>query len=191
MKKSIIYLGVLALTFSNGVLASNGSFNFQEKGQVVLSSSDNALVNNVASLAKDTLLADIDVIVAESYEKSLEDVIKENNDITEYQPMEVAYIESSILDQYNVFNITIDGIQFASKEKTIDQIIEEDNQTIDNSETAEVYSLSYCKTIEEIILEDSMIIDSTLDTQVMPLDFEKINTKYVKPTNIASIATIK
>ena len=190
MKKSIIYLGVLALTFSNIVLASNSNLSFQEEDVVAIISTNKVLVNDAALTIKDTILPELNITVAKSYQKSIEDIINENNDITESQPIEAAYIDSSILDQYSVFTIAIDKVQFVSTQKTIDQIIEEDNEIVNNNEATESYPLYYQKTIEEIILQDSMIIDSKLDNEVRPLDFEKINAKYVKPTNIAGIATI-
>ena len=190
MKKSIIYLGVLALTFSNVVLASKSNLSFQEEDVLAISNSNKALVNNSAFAIKDTILPELNIMEAKSYQKSIEEIINENNDITESQPLEAAYIDSCILDQYSVFTITIDKVQFVSTQKTIDQIIEEDNQIVDNTDATEILPLFYQKTIEEIIMQDSMIIESKLDNEVRSLDFEKINTKYVKPTNMAGIATI-
>jgi hypothetical protein len=190
MKKSIIYLGVLALTFSNIVSASDSNLSFQQEEVMAISNSDEVLVHNSVFAIKDTILPELNIMVAKSYQKSIEDIINENNDITESQPLEAAYIESAILEQYNVFTIAIDKIQFVSTEKTIDQIVEEDNQIVNNNEVTESLPLFYQKTIEDIILQDSMIIDSKLDNEVKPLDFEKINAKYVKPTNMAGIATI-
>lgn len=193
MKKLIINLGVLALAFSNIVLASNSNFSNQQQDVLLISRNNCMLTNNSNFQAADTILPGLDIIVVKPYQKSIEDIVNENNYITESEPMKTAYLHHSIMDQYKEVIVSIDKIEFVALEKTIDQIIAEDSQIINNEEVVEtvIYSVNYQKTIEEIILEDSIIIDSKLENEIVPLDLEKIKGTNPKTTNNAGIATLK
>jgi len=133
MKKSIIYLGIALVTFTNVALA----LDFQQ------SSNDESL--NVAQTAQSTeslepssneggdpASINPETIVVPTYQKTMEEIIAENNQI----------IESTL-----------------SLEQTASLSIAEDNQ-IDIS--IEITSVSSEEAMAERILQDSQIIESTV-----------------------------
>lgn len=143
--KSIIYLGIALGTFTNVALALNeqqASFNedssqastFQVVKNITISSTedhsrerrggkDNADVSNVQP----------DVIVFNPHEKTIEEVIAEDNLITEY---------------------ALSKTDFSAEQTKADE-----SKSLDELLLAQVYPHYSVKTAEEIIAEDSKIIE--------------------------------
>ncbi|HLF52988.1 hypothetical protein [Flavobacterium sp.] len=172
MKNSIIYLGIALLSITNSITASNVHQSFiknddssfstkQHSAEVVDSkvivteiSNDNDSTIKVFSLVEDTSIFNPDTVVFNAFERTIEEVIAENNQI----------IENGISNE----------ISFLYIEKSTEEIIAEDNEIIESTISTEVQPLQIEKTIEEIIIEDNKIIESTISNEFQPLDFEKI-----------------
>jgi hypothetical protein len=179
MRKSIIYLGIITVAFSNVALASNKSVSYQEDITAV---GINVIKTTPAEYAKkleDSTLLELNTLFGPRYKKSIEEEIIENNSIVDNVVEAPAYLESVVISNNEV--ITIDSLQYVLSEKTIDEIIAENNQIIDNYSTTEFILLSLTKTIDEIVDEDNTIIESALSTVIRPLDFDKINSRSNNP----------
>jgi len=161
-KKSIIYLGIAVVAFTNvaSALSSQQSFNneYFSLTQTVQSdgSSDAATIGNDSIEKKtgkecgDSCCINPETIVSTPYTKTMEEIIAENNQI----------IESTISND--------------TAEKATEEIIVEDNQIIDVTIVAEVGPLYSKKTTEEIIMEDSQIIESPVFNAAQPIISAKI-----------------
>ncbi|MET0759917.1 MAG: hypothetical protein ABWZ56_05825 [Flavobacterium sp.] len=172
MKNSIIYLGIALLTITNSITASNVRQSFikndasffsnkeysaeiiDSKEIVTETSNGNYSTIKVFSLVEDTAIFNPDTIVFNAYERTIEEIIAENNKI----------IESSISNE----------VSFLYIEKPIEEVIAENNQITESPVSTEIQPLQIEKAIEEIITEDNKIIESTISKEFQPLDFEKI-----------------
>lgn len=172
MKNSIIYLGIALLTITNSITASNvrqsfiksddSSLSIKEHSAAVIDSKEivpevvnsNYSTIKIFSLVEDTAIFNPETVVFNAYERTIEEVIAENNKI----------IETDISNE----------VSFLYIEKSTEEIIAEDNQIIESTVSNEVQPLQIEKTIEEIITEDNKIIESTISNEIQPLDFEKI-----------------
>jgi len=137
MKTSIIFLGLVALTFTTNTKAAT-EFKSQDLNQqelTTISGEDNqqsqwVLVNQAnadtatANNADDTVIFNPNSVVSTTYVKTIEDTIAENKLITESQ------------DLIN---------QPLSIEKTFQDYINEDNQIIESTVSTEVYPLDFEK----------------------------------------------
>jgi hypothetical protein len=156
MKKSIIYLGIAVLTFSNVIsaLAQHSFIKGESLTQTVSSnaSSDgntngNPLVerrnSNNSSNGEDTSSNDPATIIYTPYQKTIEEIIAENNQI----------IESTISPEQNT----------------------EENSTEDNQIdiAIEVSPVSTEKAMEERIIQDMQIIESSVLNTYQPIALEK------------------
>ncbi|ESU26704.1 hypothetical protein FLJC2902T_26790 [Flavobacterium limnosediminis JC2902] len=160
MKKSIIYLGIAALTFIN-VSAFNCQqlFDIEHLGsiQTVQSDQSSGVTTNGNDSAEtitdkkggDPPRNNPEIIGIESYAKSMEEIIAENNQI----------IESTISNEI--------------AENETAEIPSADNQVIDDIILAEVGPVYSEKTMEEIIQQDSQIIESPLLNESKPCNFKK------------------
>lgn len=158
MKNSIIYLGIALVTFTNVLSAANVDQSFTQDdfkaAQTILSDQEALLASNDVDIkdsvnAEDPTLIHMESLAFTSYEKTMEEVIAENNQIT----------ESSISNE----------MTFLFIEKSMEEIIAEDNKIIDSPVTSEVSLLYIERPIEEIIAEDNMIIESTISKEAKPL----------------------
>jgi hypothetical protein len=138
MKTTIIYLGLVALSFTNTIAANELKEQDFDKQQelttLVLDNvfQENSLVatnqeflkNIEESLTNDTIIFDPNSVVKSSFKKTVEEIIIENKLVTEtkeedYQPI--------------------------SLERTIEESIAEYNQIIESNDTNEVYPLDFEK----------------------------------------------
>ena len=94
-------------------------------------------------------------VIAHS-EQSIEEIIAENNKITE-----------SV--------VTYDG-SLLFIEKSTEQTITDDNKIIESNISAEIYPLLLERTIEDVIEENNHIIDNAA-IEAQPLDFDRIGKK--------------
>lgn len=142
MKTSIKILGILVLGFINvSTISASEIFTEQLKNEQLIT----AFVN-------DNQFEDSSIVNVEPFYFSPSNVL--------------ATYHSSILDE-----------------------IKEDNQIID-AEIIEFQPLCIERTIEDVIFEDNQIIESTETTISYPLDFEKINknlNRIPKSNNITSL----
>ncbi|MCG2611144.1 hypothetical protein LZZ90_06460 [Flavobacterium sp. SM15] len=134
MKTSIIYLGIALLTFSNVIPAlSQESFikgeSLAQKVSSTQSKSRNASeevsIKRNSNAEQNVVSFDPEAIAAPAYEKTIEEIIAENNLIT----------ESSLLAELNAdknqIEVKIDGIP-SNFEKTTEERILEDSQIIES-----------------------------------------------------------
>lgn len=138
MKKSIIYLGIISVAFSNVIFASNAlneqQINTLENVQITSFTSQNeqAAVNyNMATVlytnkfytVEEATVFDPRSVIA-VYEKTIQEIVAENNQI----------IESSL-----------EEVEQLSIETTIEDIIVEDNQIIESTLSNDFYPLDFEK----------------------------------------------
>lgn len=167
MKKSIIYLGIAVVAFTNvtSALSSQQSFNTEylsltqtvqsEQTTDATTTGNDSLEKKSGKECGGSSSINPETIVSTPYTKTMEEIIAENNQI----------IESEISN---------DLLEKASEESIV-----EDNQIIDVTLGGEVGPLYSEKTTEEIIMEDSQIIESPIFNAVQPIISVKI-----KNTNI-------
>lgn len=167
MKKSIIYLGIAVVAFTNvtSALSSQQSFNneyFSLTQSVQSEQSTDATTTGNDSIEKksgkecgDAGSINPETILSTPYAKTIEEVIAEDNQIIESE------ISSDVVENASEESITID------------------NQVIDMTISSEVGPLYSKKTTEEIIMEDSLIIESPIFNTAQP-----INAVKIKNTNI-------
>ena len=154
MKKSIIYLGILVISFSsftvrsnqfnnkfiNNYIALNSEIVNQENSITSVDSINVDSVNNinkikpekVYSKVKDSTLLDINTLFGSHYEKSIDEIIIENNSIIGTQIEKPEYLVYFAIINTEVIDISIDNVQFVSLNKSIDDIIAEDKEILAN-----------------------------------------------------------
>ncbi len=163
MKSSIVLLGMAVLVFNFTTAANNAKaadkaptvFTDHEQGDLFVAENNPLEKRNFAPV-EDQVILNPAAVMTNTYEKTLEEIIAENNQI----------IES---------NITDEGVRYFEP-TPIEMIIQENNKIIEDQSGAEVRPLYLDRTIEEQIAEDNAIIESTAVT-LQPLDFETINKK--------------
>ncbi|MCF6128042.1 hypothetical protein L1S35_00015 [Flavobacterium sp. AS60] len=123
MKTSIIFLGLVALSFTN----ANATTEFetqvldqQESATLILETSNNNEVSNET----DTTIFNPASVIETAYVKTIEDVIAENKLITESQD---------------------ETVQYLSLETTIEDRIAEDNQIIESTISNDFFPLDFEK----------------------------------------------
>ena len=123
MKSTIIFLGLVALSFTN----ANATTEFetqvldqQESATLILETSSNNEVSNET----DTAIFNPASVIETTYVKTIEDVIAENKLITESQD---------------------ETVQHLSLETTIEDRISEDNQIIESTISNEFFPLDFEK----------------------------------------------
>ena len=156
MKKSIIYLGILVISFSSFTVRSNQFNNKFINNYIVLNSEivnqensitsadsinvDSVNVDNinkikpekVFSKVKDSTLLDINTLFGSHYEKSIDEIIIENNSIIGTQIEKPEYLVYFAIINNEVIDISIDNVQFVSLNKSIDDIIAEDKEILES-----------------------------------------------------------
>ncbi|ESU22765.1 hypothetical protein FEDK69T_20260 [Flavobacterium enshiense DK69] len=146
MKKSIIYLGIALITFTN-VISALGQQSHNNDGLTQIVQSNENVEGHV-----------------------------QGNDVTERNSNKAG----------NPVGIEPTTIEIPTYEKTITEIIAENNQIIENTipfeETTEdylanlssdFYPLDNEKTMEDIILQDNQIIESPVVNYIQPIALEK------------------
>ena len=159
MKNSTLLLGMAVLVFNLTTAANTSKIikSTQDNEQDFFLIEKNPLEKRNAVPVEDQVILNPATVIAVSYQKSLEEVIAENNQI----------IES---------NITDEGVRYFT-ETPIEDIIQQNNLIIESNYTLEVHPLYIERTIEDQIAEDNSIIESEIANVSMPLDFEVINKK--------------
>ena len=146
MKKSIIYLGILVISFSSFTVRSNQFNNKFITNYIALNSeivNQENLITSVDSInkiksekiyykVKDSTLLDINTIFGSHYEKSIDEIIIENNSIIGTQIEKPAYLVYFAIINNEVIDISIDNVQFVSLNKSIDDIIAEDKEIVES-----------------------------------------------------------
>ncbi|MEO8235978.1 MAG: hypothetical protein ABI549_11235 [Flavobacterium sp.] len=142
MKKSIIYLGILVISFSSFTVRSNQFNNKFITNYIALNSeivNQENLITSVGGInkiksekiyykVKDSTLLDINTIFGSHYEKSIDEIIIENNSIIGTQIEKPEYLVYFAIINNEVIDISIDNVQFVSLNKSIDDIIAEDKE---------------------------------------------------------------
>jgi hypothetical protein len=155
MKKSIIYLGLVALSFTNNIVANElkeQNVDIQQdlnarvfenvlKENKISSYNHNLSVNSDLNYISDTAFFDPNTVINTGYNKSVEEIITENKLVIEnkeeiYQPI--------------------------SLEKTIEDSVNENNQIIESDISNEVYPLDF-----EIINRTIQLIKSTNNATII------------------------
>ncbi|WP_298221059.1 hypothetical protein [Flavobacterium sp.] len=163
MKNSIVLLGMAVLVFNlttaaNTSKAINKTVTIATEDQGALfSTENNPLEKRNFAPVEDQAILNPAAVIGTTYEKSIEEIIAENNQITEDQ-------------------ITDEGV-FYFEAPSIENIIQENNKIIESQDTAEIRPLYLERTIEDQIAEDNAIIESNVANILEPLDFETINKK--------------
>ncbi|WP_313804153.1 hypothetical protein [Flavobacterium sp.] len=128
MKSSIIYLGIALITFSNVITATGQQSEINNRLTQLAFADGNVKENRSSSETtkneKALVSSEIELITFPTYQKTMEEIIAENNQITENvlntTPTEKTEIEV-ILEMNRINN-----------EKTMEEIISEDNLIIEN-----------------------------------------------------------
>lgn len=128
MKTTIIYLGILATMFvntavANGIAKENQNQNFDQDATV--SSLDSGVNFVEITFKKPVITSEIEVSLSDlvsNQTKSIEEIIEEDKKITDYNYKE-----------YQLLFI----------DRTIEEVINEDNQIIENTLTNEEYPLNF------------------------------------------------
>ena len=123
MKSSIIFLGLVALSFTNANAATEFEtqvLDQQESATLIIETSGNDEVSNET----DTVIFNPASVIETNYVKTIEDVIAENKLITESKE---------------------ESVQPLSLETTIEDKIAEDNQIIESTVSKEFFPLDFEK----------------------------------------------
>lgn len=150
MKKSINYLGIAVILFSNVISALNcqQSFNNENLGLTknisLIENTDAPTVNGTDSIEKkdtgnggDSASVISEEIVVYPYQKTMEEIIEENNQI----------IESNLMNEVN-------------------EPVTEDDQVSLSIISVEDGPVNTTKSTEEIIMEDRQIIESPVFSEI-------------------------
>ncbi|RTY90578.1 hypothetical protein [Flavobacterium sp. GT3R68] len=159
MKKSTVYLAIAVAAFANlshatAITNVDGPGHFTSL-QVRAALSNKMLTETVNSEPKDftydeeITTMDPAKVISLDVNKPIEELIKENNLITE--------------------SAVSHDVTFLYIEKSAEDLIAEDNQIIESTISDEVQPFLIDKTIEEIIAADNQIIESNL-IDIQPLD---------------------
>jgi hypothetical protein len=151
--KTLITLGIALVALSQA-----GASTFKSTDNDQGDSKGDSLVTEQRHFAPvaDQVIMNPSVVFAVNNQKTMDEVIAENNKITES-------------------NIENDG-SLLFIEKSIEQIILDDSRIIEAGNTTEIHPLYLDRTEEEKIAEDNAIIEGDM-TEAQPLDFETINKK--------------
>ena len=146
MKKLIIYLGILVISLSsftvrsnqfndkfiNNYIALNSEIVNQENSITSVDNTNKVKSEKVYYKVEDSTLLEINTISESHYEKSIDDIIIENNSIIGAQIEKPEYLAYFTIINNEVIDISIDNIQFVSLNKSIDDIIAEDNEIVES-----------------------------------------------------------
>ena len=146
MKKSIIYLGILVISFSsftvrsnqfndkliNNYIALNSEIVNQENSITSVDNTNKVKSEKVYYKVEDSTLLEINTISESHYEKSIDDIIIENNNIIGTQIEKPEYLAYFTIINNAVIDISIDNVQFVSLNKSIDDIIAEDKEILES-----------------------------------------------------------
>ena len=200
MKKSIIYLGITLIAFSNFSFASNTNFIGNQKTLNIFNVSPNPLAIAISKGEIETV---------KKYIENGTRVNKKLNGLTplmyaaRYNKVEIIkYLlqkgaDSNITDSQGFTALKHAELSNANEAITVLKSISGKEQVkislIDDSSfliPASVLSEKPNKTIDEIIAEDEKIIESTDSDEIQPLNFTEINKKSVAENKMNSNAAV-
>jgi Ni,Fe-hydrogenase III component G len=196
MKNSIIYLGITLMAFTNVITASNvrQSFNMNDvssttnktvsvetahaKDVFIVASNGNQLSQEIAFPVEDTTILNLEAVLFNTAEKTMEEIIAEDNKITETTISNEVYflsigktMEEIIAEDNSITESTISNeVHFLQIRKTVEEVIAEDDKITESSNSNEVYILQIEKTMEDVIAEDNKITESTISNEVQSLN---------------------
>jgi ankyrin repeat protein len=198
MKKSIIYLGITLIAFSNFSFASNTNFIGNQKTLTIFNVSPDPLAIAISKGEIETV---------KKYIENGKRVNKKLNGLTplmyaaRYNKVEIIkYLlqkgaDSNITDSQGFTALKHAELSNANEAITVLKSISGKEQVkislIDDSSfliPAPVLSEKSNKTIDEIIAEDEKIIESTDSDEIQPLNFTEINKKSVAENKMNSNA---
>jgi hypothetical protein len=146
MKKSIIYLGILVISFSsftvrsnqfnskfiNNYIALNNEIVNQENSITSVDNVNKVKSEKVYYKVEDSTLLEVNAIFGSHYEKSIDEIIIEDNSIIGTQIEKPEYLVYLAIINNEVIDISIDNVQFVSLNKSIDDIIAEDKEIVES-----------------------------------------------------------
>lgn len=140
MKKSIIYLGIALVTFTNVISALGQQSQFNESLTQIAQSNENSEGNvqhneskeRKSSKDKNPVRFNPETIEIQTYEKTIEEVIAENNLIIENTPLFEKSTEENSAADYQA-NVLIDFYPIYT-EKTIEETIQQDRLITESPE---------------------------------------------------------
>jgi len=155
MKKSVIYLGIALLTFTNVITALAQQTFFEEETLVQTVTANKLLSSNThnnglfekrnENYNEKTTITNEETIVVPVYEKTMEEIIAENNQIIESSLSTAEYLEETNAQDFPII--------ISAEESPVD----------------------YEKVMEERILKDNQIIENQLSNAVTPIEPRKSN----------------
>jgi hypothetical protein len=146
MKKSIIYLGILVISFSsftvrsnqfnskfiNNYIALNNEIVNQENSITSVDNVNKVKSEKVYYKVEDSTLLEVNAIFGSHYEKSIDEIIIEDNSIIGTQIEKPEYLVYLAIINNEVIDISIDNVRFVSLNKSIDDIIAEDKEIVES-----------------------------------------------------------
>ncbi|SFB24336.1 hypothetical protein SAMN05660845_2248 [Flavobacterium swingsii] len=146
MKKSIVYLGILVISFSsftvrsnqfnskfiNNYIALNNEIVNQENSITSVDNVNKVKSEKVYYKVEDSTLLEVNAIFGSHYEKSIDEIIIEDNSIIGTQIEKPEYLVYLAIINNEVIDISIDNVQFVSLNKSIDDIIAEDKEIVES-----------------------------------------------------------
>lgn len=155
MKKSIIYLGIAVITFTNVISALNSQQSFNNEGlgwtkttqsnknKAVTASDNDSIEKELGNGDVDSATATPEVTDFRPYQKTTEEIIAENNQIIESTIYSEIIPLETITENYQIKDISISIPVY--NEKSIDEIMLQDSQIIENAILNEVQFIDTVK----------------------------------------------
>jgi hypothetical protein len=170
MKKSVLILGVVLVSFSNISNAENTvNLPYHSFENIIVSDDTTEIQNNeVGKFEKPFLSEEAEVFNPESViaynPKTIKEIISEGNKI-----VEVA---------------VSDDLDFMEYEESMREIIAQSDLITENTSSDKIYPLYIERTISDEITEMELIIESNVTNEVQSLDFQKINSDSIMINSI-------
>ena len=142
MKTSIIYLGIALVTFTNVISALGQQQHNEDCLTQVVQSHEGSKGSQTDKKEKTPIYFEPQIIEVPVYQKTMAEIIAENNQIIESTLIpeetkkEIAYDD--------LLNFTIDN-QPLVNEKTIEEVIEQNNQIIESPTSNKMYPIVLTK----------------------------------------------
>lgn len=174
MKNSILILGIALVSLTNVCNASN-IINNQINQERFFSDSDIVFQSNemgtavTSYLKKDTEIFNPEVVIKYDNRKTVTEIIRENDKITEY--------------------VNTDELEFNALEESMKEVIAQSDLITEYMASDEDYTIYNGKGIEDEIAELELIIDSGETDEVSQLDFKKINSNSMMMINVVNCKT--
>lgn len=173
MKNSIIYLGLALVTFTNVISASNARQSII-RNEVSSSKNKEYAAEVIDSKKIGTEVSAYNYSTGKVFSPIEEEAIF-NPDMVLHTDSQKS-IEEIIAENNTIIESSISNeISFLYLEKSPEEIVAEDNQIIQSTISNEISFLYLEKSIEEIIAQDNQIIESTISNEIQSLDLKIMN----------------